>query len=275
MRSRSVFAGVALAMTALCFQLPATADTAAAVVATDGAGDANFVNSNQLTNVSPTSGPDTRPASIDGADITQISFSTPYFTTKVLNPDGTVKQVLYTATGFRATIETQGNVLPTFGPSLIFRILTNIGGCDAWFEAVVQGSNAAAATDPQRADVRIPAACTNPTRTAAVVTSGFSIDVTGKVITMNYPFEAFTGASVGGLIQVGTQIDPDGTFTNNSNAPHVRTWVSATAPAPVGTSSVTAPTIDETPRPEVFVVGSDVPQSVVCSANPTHPDCQA
>ncbi|HVM11938.1 MAG TPA: hypothetical protein VM638_05625 [Actinomycetota bacterium] len=264
MRSATLAAVLALAVAAVAPS--AGADSEATTVITDAAGDANFVNGNGLSSLAPTDGVDTRPASIAGADLRSVDFSTPYDTIKVYNQDGTVSQVLYSPKAFRVRLQMEGDVMPTFGPTIIVRILTNIAGCDVWFQAIIRGSNPDAAADPHRADIRLPAAASCPGNAAVLsIANGFTLDVSGKTVTMTYPFEAFTGNHAG-WIKPGTQIDPDGSFLNNANTPHVRPWLTSLG--------VTVPSIDETARPQAFVVGSDVPQTLVCSQQPAHPDCQ-
>lgn len=266
MTRKMLLSGLMLALALAAGAIPAVADGAGEVVSSDAAGDANFANGNGNSSLTPTDGPDTRPASIDGADLRQIRFSTPYETVKIFNPDGTVGQVVYNPTGLVVEIENEGDVLPTFGPSLIYRVNTNIGGCDVWFHAVVRGPNAAPGDPATRNELRTPAAASCPA--AATLTAGLPISVAGDTITLSYPDSAFTGAW-SGFLAPGKSIDPDGTFLNASNVPSVRLYV-----APQPGTFLSAPTVDETARILPFEIGSDVPANVICSQEPTHADCQ-
>lgn len=264
---KTAFSTFVIALALSLGSIAVTASTQAEIVAADAAGDANFVNGNGNSNLTPTDGPDTRPASIDGADLRQIRFSTSYDTVKIFNADGTVGQVVYNPTGFVVEIENEGAVLPTFGPSLIYRVNTNIAGCDVWFHAVVRGPNAAPGDPATRNELRTPAAAACPA--AATLTAGLPISVVGDTITLSYPYTSFTGAW-DGFLAPGKTVDPDGTFTNASNVPSVRLYV-----APQPGTFVSAPSVDETARITSFEIGSDVPDNVVCAQQPAHPDCQA
>jgi hypothetical protein len=262
MRKVTKLSAVVGTMAVLGLAVPATAEPTEPQIV-DAAGDANFLNTQGSTSVEPASGPDTRPASLDGADIVSIRFHTRYSTAKLRNTDGTVQSVDYRPSALQVDITMAGDVKPTDGPSLLFRVQAMLGTCETWFQGWVRGSQGQP-TEPERADIRkLTATCPGGANT---VTNGFTYTIDGNVITMTYPFQAaaFSGA-MAGFIKDGTEITAPTSFLNNANYPHVR--------ASVNGGTLTAPTIDQTARMTDFTVGSDVPADVVCAKAPTNPDC--
>jgi hypothetical protein len=248
---------------ALSLGMPASADPPEPQII-DAAGDANFVNSNGNTNLEPADGPDTSAVFNEaGADFRSIRLFTRYTKVKVKNPDGTIDMIDYRPSALQIDITMTGDIKPA-KDSLIFRVQTLIGVCQAWFTGWVRGTQPGAA-EVERAQIN-KAAGTCPGGTGAVQ-NGFQQIVSGNVLTLIYPFEAeaFAGA-MAGFIKNGTQIDPAGTFANNANYPHVRTVIGG---------AVTAPSIDQTERPTPFTVGSDVPADVICANAPDNPECVA
>lgn len=261
----------------------ATADPPAPHV-TDPAGDANGLNA-QGNASAPAGGPDTKPASIDGADIREVSFETRYSTTKVYNPDGTVARVLYTANALKVNVTMEGNVLPTFGPSLLLRVPTRVtmpngSLCESWFQAWWRGPRALP-NDLERADIRrltggTPSVCP----AVNTITAGFDLVVDGKVVTMIYPLNA---PGMAGYIQEGTLIKDPPVFINGSSYIHTRVAFIGPSqtvglPPPVGTVTVNPGVfplaIDEAARFTAFTVGSDVPANIDCAVTPDAPECQ-
>jgi len=270
MRSRTKLAAAAVAALALGM-LPAGASALDdAPLVTDAAGDANGLNSQGNASTGG-NGPSTQPASIDGADLREVSFKTRYSTNKFLNPDGTVSRVLYTPNALKIDITMEGNVLPTFGPSILVRVPTRVvmpSGtlCESWFQLWWKGPNATP-NDQERVDIRrITAAPACPANNT--IFNGFDISIEGKVVTGIYPLSA---PDMAGYIQEGTEITPPQVFTNSSNYIHSRT--AFLVPPNPGTGGLTAPSIDEAERFPGFVVGSDVPANIDCSVTPDNPEC--
>lgn len=246
-------------LTALSLCMPASAEPPAPQI-TDAAGDANFINAQGNTNAEPANGPDTSAVYNEaGADIRSVRYSTRYWTRRIYNPEGVLERVERLPNALQIEITTTGPTKPSKF-SLIFRIQTTIAGCETWFQAWVKGTQAQA-SELERADIRkITAGCPGG---AATVFTGFQQTFDDNVMTLLFPFDAFTGP-MAGFIKKGTQIDPLASFTNNANYPHVRTSIGGT---------VTAPSVDQTARPAPFVVGSDVPANADCLSTPEHPDC--
>lgn len=263
MRKTTIRMGLAASL--LLGAIPAGAGTPQAPEVTDPAGDANAINAQGNTSIGE-GGPDTRPASIDGADLVAIWYRTSYYTLKYTQPNGSLR-IQHVPTTFNVNFKTTGPISPTFGPSLVFRVPTSIGGCETWFEGWIRGPNALP-NDLDRGDFRkITAACPGG---AATVTAGFTYSLTGNVLTLSFPFDAagFSGP-LAGFIKVGTTIAPPPVFTNQSGYPHVR----AAFQSPVAGAFPVV--IDETVRPPAFVVGADVPPDVDCGVTPENPECPA
>src|SRR5688500_17667270 len=106
---RSSVVGVLIAAL-LCS--PALAGTPGSPEITDVAGDANLVNG-QGVQTGLETGPDTRPVSVDGADLLAVWFETVYDTIKTIDPEtGRVSRVEYRATALLVRIKTQGPIHP-------------------------------------------------------------------------------------------------------------------------------------------------------------------
>ena len=266
-RVMSVAVGVATALATLA--PPAGANGGGPAVMTDAAGDANGVNGQYSLSLDP-NGPDSRPASIDGADLRRIEFSTTYTTQKVLNPDGSIREVRYVADGLKVQATMEGDVLPTFGPSLMLEIPANVlrpsgSTCPALFRAWWRG--------PEPLDEDLEQADIRPCGFLTDTSEGFDLAIDGPTVTMHYPFSA---PRMPGYIEDGTEIKPPYVQTAESNFPHVGPqWAPVPTEPVVGGNS--RPTfighIDETALFPGFVVGSDVPPDVDCAATPDHPDC--
>ena len=263
MRKVTKLSAVIGTLAVLGLAVPATAFEPAEPQIVDAAGDANFINTQGSTNLEPASGPDTRPASEESADVTSVLFRTRYWTVRSYNADGSLQKIDYRPMALEVDITTAGPIKPSRA-SLIFRITTSIGGCEAWFEAWVRGTQAQA-TEFERADIRkLTATCPGG---ATTMVNGFTHLISGNQFSMIFPFEAasFTGPTAG-FLKVGTEINPLASFTNNANYPHVRTVLGG---------SVTAPSVDQMARMTPFTIGSDVPADVICAATPEHAECAA
>jgi hypothetical protein len=253
---------------------PPGANADPAVLVTDAAGDANFLNAQSLAG-SPPNGPSTKPASIDGADLREISFETRYTTSKFLNPDGSVSKILYTANALKIHVTMEGNIQPTAGPSFMLRIPTRVvrptgGVCEAWFEAFWKGSRPAPG-DIERADIRrLTAAPACPA--VNTLLDGFDLVINGKTMTMIYPL---TSPNMAGFIEDGTEIQAPQVFINNPNYVHLRLQAGAPAvpPATTGPTIVTSGQVDDAAIFPGFTVASDVPADIDCTVTPDHAEC--
>lgn len=120
--------------------LPGAAGTADDPEITDPAGDANFA--------SPITGQqaDTRPASLDNADLLAVWFETAYETNKVLDPaTGAVLRVEYSPSALLVHIKTHGPIHPTQpqGRSIKYQLPVTLPDCDAFFELHADASGPA------------------------------------------------------------------------------------------------------------------------------------
>ena len=257
-----LLAGAAFSMNGV-----AGASLADAPELTDAAGDANFIN-NQGSPADPGS-VDTRPGSVDGVDLRSISFDTAYTTTKLLRADGTVSAVTYTPTALLVTATMEGNILPTAGPSMGVRVPVSINGCEAVLQSWWKGENAVdggvTRTDLRKATATCPGG-------AGTVVAGLGQTISGKTVTMRFPFTAFAGA-MQGFIADGVEIAGAPTYLNSQNNPYTTPQQLVAA----GGASVHfyATPIDMTARFTEYTIGSDVPADVSCDATPDHPDCVA
>lgn len=274
MRTKNVVA-LSLLMLVTLGMFPAGASADLAPLITDAAGDANFLNAQSLAG-SPSNGPGTKPASIDGADLREISFETRYIDNKIMK-DGRVWKVMYIPQALLIHVTMEGNVQPTVGPSFILRIPTRIvrpngSLCESWFEAFWKGSRPAPA-DIERADIR---RLTDAPACPAVntLTDGFDLVIEGKTVTMQYPLNS---PGMDGFIEEETVIQAPAVFINNPNYVHVRTQVGAPAVPPVttGPTIATVAQVDEAARFPGFVVASDVPADIDCDVTPDHAECQS
>lgn len=249
------------------------------LVVADPSGDANLINSQGMVDGLP-DGVDTRPASIDGADIEKIWFSSPFETVRFFNEDGTVASVIYEPLALRIRIQVQGDVLPTLGPSLVFKIPTSSESCSQLlFEAWVRGPDAPP-EHPQHTEIRSSAATQCGLEGSGgiggsggvLASESFTFTVEDNLITMEYPLEILSAA---GLMTDGSRLDPQAPLqiTPHQNKYPLVHLVSTYPPLWEGRGL--PPVIDEAPTHEPFVIGSDVPAPVVCSTEPSHPDCQA
>lgn len=262
----------------LGLSLPATATDMSEPLITDAAGDANFVNAQGNTAAVSANGPDTRPASLGGADLRSIAFSTRYATVKVRNPDGSVRMVDYRPLAMQIDITTTGPITPTFGPSLIFRVPTVISGCEAWFQGVIRGPLASNTNsgEVQRVELRklnISGQPACPGGTGTMTSAEFGMEGGENTLKLVYPFSAFTGAMTG-FITNGTQLSAPPNFINASRFPNVSTLhYTPTAPTLGSAGIIGVAYVDEAPKFTSFTVGSDVPADVICADTPEHPAC--
>jgi hypothetical protein len=221
---------------------------------TDRAGDANSINGQGLLGGGEI-GNDTRPASIDSADIVAIYYETLYDTVRERDGGGNIVAVHYVQHSVRISIETNGPAKPTYGPTVMFRIPArlNNGACEVFFDGYVRGT-APGANELERADInRLSAQCGE----SGFLTEGFTISYDGNFTRLTYPFDMTMGLLAPGV-----------SFETSSKA-GVRT---ASGPGTMPNPSTHV--IDETAVPGRWVIGIDVPPSVDCTATPGHADCQ-
>ena len=278
----------------------ASAGTPSAPEIVDAGGDANFINTqgNVTNQHRPT------PGSVAGADIRAIWLETDYEREKVADEAGNTTKIRHVPTALEINIQTEAAPIPSFGPTLIYRVPTQIGRCNVSFEAIVRGPNSLAQDPAQQ--VRIvkvwdsrgmspplfinPTAC--PGGTGTITNAAFSLTSSGNVLTMRFPFSALPYAPNQLALEKDVVIrrqpanlayqpqcmqDLIGTGdlcffptaqvpSYQSPNPHVKVFTGGTGASVNGFRPVDYPTIDEThPYQAQFRLGEDVPGDIDCT----------
>lgn len=233
MRSRTLVAGAALAVVALV--LPA--DAAGKAQITDPAGDANALNGQGLVTGGQFDGGNTTSQQLAQADLLSVTYSTTYDTVEI-GEDG----LQHVITGVQARIVTTAPAVST-GPTLIYRLNADIGGCGGFLQAYVNGP-ASAPTDGRGLEFRQFAA------------RGCLADVTKRGFTAALDEE---GALVFDLPYALMDAAMQAQFAPKKNIG----TVGAEVRTQIGTA--TAPAIDTTLAGANFRIGSDVPADVPCT----------
>lgn len=244
------FAATVLTL-ALIAGSPAGAGTPEQPEIKDPAGDANAINGQGVL-LGLEEGPDTRPASIDGADLRAIWVDTAYDVVKVRDAARNILEVQHLPFALRIHVRTEAPAAPSPGPTMVYRYPATIGGCDVFFQMWVSGPGSVPGDPPQRVDIRrLTSSC--PGGATTMTSPTFTLSLDGNVATWQYPISTFPA-----LLGVGREVAPDGN-------PHVRPLLGA----------ATAPEIDQTVQAEsAFKIGSDVPPNIDCRQTPEHEKCQ-
>lgn len=224
----------------------------------DAAGDANYVNGQELLSM-PEDGPDTRPASVDGTDLLAAWYETEYDVVKEFHADGRVRSVRHIPTGLLFRIRTSAAAAPTFGPTLLYEFYAEErdAGCLIGFRMSVRGplSGAAGSEPPQGAALHTYDGCGGA---EPVQYEGFGLSFDGLVATLRFPFSALPK----GLLEPGTEL-----FNAEWGG---EVWSVHRA----GPCLCPGLNIDVTSVPSgSFVIGSDVPADVDCGLTPDDPEC--
>jgi hypothetical protein len=226
----------------------------------DQAGDANYVHSHGTLPL-PDDGPDTRPASIDGADIVAGWYETEYRTDLTLDGNGAVTAVSYEPEALLVHLRTTGAPIPSFGPTVSYNLWVNVGACSMIFRFYARGALSSEGDPPQGAELRTrKAECLEGPKT---YTEDITLAVAGNVTTLRYPFEALSLGNVP-LFDEGYLIEAD----SDGGA----LQISTSHRLPNGLLFGGQP-IDMAGPPQPFVIGSDVPSDVDCLATPGDPAC--
>jgi hypothetical protein len=252
-----------LALVCLLTLLPSTeagAGSSSQPELRDQAGDANHIHGQGILPLSD-DGPDTRPASIDGADIVAGWYETEYRTERVLDGTGRVTAVHHAPEALLVHLRTTGAPAPSFGPTLSYDLWVNVGACSLIFRFYTRGAASSAEEPSQHAELRTrKAECLEGPKT---YTESITLAIDGNVATLRYPFAVLTFGKYS-LIKSGSLIEPDA----DGNAFDV----AAIHRLPNGLIFGGQP-IDMAAPPQSFVVGSDVPPDVDCAVTPGDPAC--
>lgn len=222
----------------------------------DAAGDANYLNGQYLLSW-PDDGPDTRPASVEGADILAAWYETEYDVVKDLHAEGRVRSVRHVPTALLFRIRTAAAAAPTFGPTLRYEFYAHVG-CLIGFRMIVHGplSGAGGAEPAQGATLHTYEEC--PVAQPAAQDEGFDLSFDGSLATLRFPFSALAK----GLLEPGTEIS-SGQWGGEVFSVHR-----------AGPCLCPGLYIDVTSIPSgSFVIGSDVPADVDCGLTPDDPEC--
>jgi len=243
---RLILVIVALATAGGLATVPATAGTPEAPEIADPVGDANGVSRY-------VGSADTRPASIDNADLRAIWVETAYDTIRITDPEtGAIARVTYVATGIRYRIRTEAPIRPLPPQATEVRVLASLNYPGASFCRIkVTGKVGSSSLG---AELLIPALCRDEGEPTILLTEGVGMSLDGDVLTMELPFA---------LSEVGEHLFPGRSTTLDP--------VEST----VVYDSAAVTQVDVTGTGAPFVIGSDVPADVVCADEPDHPDCRA
>jgi hypothetical protein len=254
---RGVRIGVVLAVV-LCLGLGQTTAGAApaAPLFTDAAGDASPA-AIAVALALGSSGPDLRPASIDGVDVVASWFETTYEKTKVRDDAGSVTQVTHRPLALELHIQTSGPASPTFGPTVRFLHYVSVNDCTLRFVADVRGPTSGADDVPQAASLDYSGrGCPTPSGWLA---AGSAPEFRSNEMILRFPFQA--------TVIAGTQLVPIGaTIAGNPSTNGGFVFVTTD-----GSNKANLEFINKAAR--TYVVGAEVPADVDCATDPAHPDC--
>lgn len=213
---------------------------------TDPAGDANLVNGQGVAPV-PEGGPDTRPASVDGADLVEGVLATTHHPVPVTDDDGRLVAVRHVPDGLLLTLRTAGAVASP-GPTIAIVWSLRAGPCEIEVRAYVRGAGSRT-DDPQGGEALAGAGCQG-----GQAVHPLTPRLDGAELRLRLPL--VPGIDVGGSV----------------GGAGARSAVATRVPAG---DAVLGPLIDVAPSSPALVVGSDVPPDVDCLAEPDDPACLA
>ncbi len=204
---------------------------------TDPAGDANAVNGQGFVTGGAASGTST-PVAYAPADLLSVRYSSTYTATAVGN--GTT----HTLSGLEARITTAAPPV-SGGPTLIYRLNVDIGSCGGFVQYYAAGP-ASAPTDGVGLEFRQFAA-RGCAADATIRPAGWVGVVEGNTLIFRMPLKGLTGSDKTNF-SAGKAVV--------TTAAEVRTQIGV----------LTAPAIDITAPGTNFVIGSDKPADVPCTA---------
>ena len=225
---------------------------------TDLAGDANFANGHGLYDIGE--GVDTRPASMDVADLRAIRFETEYETVVDRDETGRATRVRHVPSALNIHITTEGAFVQQPPISLTYRIPVFAGECPLVFQLSLRGPEGSP-VHAHGAELQVQNAERCGT-TQGSWTEGVTYAFAGKTATMRFPF-----AAVGGLLANGTDLQP-------SERAHVKRTMHVTIGVFFDAYRIQGAMVDIAPLGRGFVIGSDVPPDVDCRTASEDPRCQ-
>ena len=258
---------VAVAVALLLGVAPASADPPAQV--TDPVGDANFVNG-QSVQPGYEHGPDTRPVSVDGADLVGVRFSTGYRTQRVLDAaTGRPLRVEHHAEALVVQIQTAAPVRPISPWSAVqYKVRATLGACAASFELHV-GANPA----NDRAQFVAVRQCgrMNPGNTAP---SKVAPTFAGNVATLVFRFDDLNLSVSDGALHATARVEAP---VAHVFVPGVSRTAGVRDPL-LGTGVTVLPEndyviVDQTTVGTTFTVGEDLPPDIDCVVDEQNPAC--
>lgn len=254
-----VIATLALAALGGYATVPATAGTPDDPEITDPAGDANGIS--QITGVEE----DTRPASIDSADLRAVWLETAFETNRVLDPEtGAVLRVEHVPTGLLYHVRTEAPVRPMPSQVSQTRFTVTAEGNQlhdrpnpCWL--TLNLSLDAGGSSGDGASFTIPALCREEGQPTALVTGGLEVSVDADIVTASVPFSA---------PGIDEQFLPGRRLVLGAGSPGINSAI-------VHESTVGSFVDRARGTGRSFTIGQDVPPDIDCSAEPGHPECQS
>jgi hypothetical protein len=217
----------------------------------DATGDANFVNG-QGTVPGQEDGADTGPASLGGADLVAVWFTTDYATHQVVDgATGAVLRVEHHPTALLVHLQTAAPVHPTFPPNRVLRyeVHAAIGDCALNFQLTANGN------DPSTAGTTLWTLNDGCDGVDAGRGMGSPVKpaFTGEIATLEFPLD---DGYISSVLMPGLQLEQP-TASVDARA-HIN------FPPPV---------IDEAAPGLSFIIGEDVPPDIDCADEPPDPAC--
>ncbi len=225
----------------------------------DMAGDANLANGHGLHDTGE--GVDSRPASLDVADLREIRFGTAYETIVDRDDTGRATRVRHIPTALNIHVTTEGTFVQQPPVSLTFRVPMLAGECPLVFQLSLPGPEGGP-LHRQGAEVQNQSAercgTTQPSWSEG---EGVTYALAGKTATMRVPL-----ATMGGLLGDQTDLQP-------SDRAHVKRTMHVTIGIAFDAYRIQGAMFDIAPLGRGFVIGSDVPPDVDCLAESEDPRC--
>ena len=223
----------------------------------DPVGDAN-VASNELDDET-----DTRPASLNEADLVGVWFDTLYRTMQVRDATGRVTRVEHRPTALRMHVETAAPAVSS-GPTLYFESVIKRGTCSVGFAFIVHGPLSGTSPTPAEGGrvVSHGTGCPGPVGLRPMI---FEMTRQGDRTVVVFPFEELAFPDGGRYVGPGDEVKASASFPSAFS----RVWRPQGPEWPETNHGL----IDSAYSMSAFTIAEDVPPDVDCTADPQHPDC--
>ena len=225
---------------------------------TDIAGDANLANGHGLYDLGE--GVDTRPASLDVADLRAIRFETEYETVVDRDETGRATWVRHVPSALNLHITTQGAFVQQPPISLTYRVPVFAGECPLVFQLSLRGPEGTP-VHGHGAELQVQNAQRCGTSQGSW-SEGVTYALAGNTATMRFPL-----AATGGLLGDGINLQP-------SERAHVKRTMHVTIGLAFDAYRIQGAMLDIAPLGRDFVIGSDLPPDIDCQTASEDPRCQ-